>query len=219
MFQDRTDAAEQLARALQAYQGRNPLVLAIPRGAVPIGCVLAKRLGGELDVVLVRKLGAPGQPELAVGAIDESGWCYVTPYAANLGADATYLRAEQRRQQHTLQARRARYTPIRTPIDPAGRTVIVVDDGLATGATMMAALHSVRHRHPARLVCAVPVASREALQQIRPLVDETVCLLAPHDFGAVGGYYQDFTQVEDATVEALLRTCTGTTEGEPPHHH
>jgi len=205
MFQDRTDAAEQLARALQAYQGLHPLILAIPRGAVPIGRVVAERLGGELDVVLVRKLGAPGQPEFAVGAMDESGWCYITPYAANLGADIAYLHAEQRRQRHTLQERRARYTPIRAPIDPAGRLVIVVDDGLATGATMMAALHSVRHRRPARLVCAVPVASRDALAQIRPLVDDVVCLLAPPDFEAVGQYYRDFTQVEDATVEALLK--------------
>ena len=205
MFRNRTDAAEQLARALHAYRGQHPLVLAIPRGAVPMGQLLAQRLGGELDVVLVRKLGAPGQPELAVGAMDESGWSYVAPYAAQLGADAAYLQAEKRRQLQTLRARRARYTPIRAPIDPAGRTVNVVDDGLATGATMVAALHSVRNHHPARLICAVPVASPEALEQVRPMVDEVVCLLAPIDFGAVGQYFDDFDQVEDDTVEALLR--------------
>ena len=163
MFDDREDAARQIAKRLAAYKGRNALVLAIPRGAVPMGRTLADALGAELDVVLVRKLGAPGNPELAVGAIDETGWAYVADYAGEVGADAAYLEREKEKQLATLRKRRAQYTPHRHPVDPAGRIAIVVDDGLATGATMMAALHAVRAKNPARLVCAVPVASPDSL--------------------------------------------------------
>ena len=205
IFRDRIDAAQQLAKALSAYQGKNPLVLAIPRGAVPMGRVLADALGGELDVVLVRKLGAPGSPEFAVGAIDENGWAYVADYAAEAGADEDYLRREKLAQSKVLKARRAQYTPQRAPIDPRGRVAIVVDDGLATGATMIAALHSVRARGPARLVCAVPVAARDSLEKVRPYADEVVCLGTPESFRAVSLFYRSFPQVEDQEVEALLR--------------
>ncbi len=205
MFHDREDAARQLADRLSAYRGQNPLVLAIPRGAVPMGKLLAERLGGEFDVVLVRKLRAPWQPELAIGAVDESGWCTIAPYAAEVGADQDYIAEEKHRQLDTLRSRRVQYSPLRLPIDPAGRTVIVVDDGLATGATMTAALHGLRQRHPLKLVCAVPVSSREALENIRPMADEVVCLHAPDAFGSVGQWYRDFPQVEDDEVIALLR--------------
>ena len=204
MFRDRIDAAHQLARALAAYRGKNPLVLAIPRGAVPMARELADALGGELDVVLVHKLGAPGNAELAVGAIDETGWCYIADYAAEASADEAYLAREKRAQVEMLRARRSLYTPARRPIDPAGRVAIVVDDGLATGATMIAALHAVRVRNPARLVCAVPVAAPESLARIRPYADQVVCLEAPADFRAVGRFYRQFPQVEDGEVVAIL---------------
>jgi len=204
-FRDRTDAAGQLAAALSAYRGKNALVLAIPRGAVPMGRVLAGALGAELDIVLVRKLRAPGSPEFAVGAIDESGWAYVANYAAEVGADEAYLREEKNRQLETLRSRRAQYTPQRPPHDAAGRIAIVVDDGLATGATMIAALHAVRAKKPARLVCAVPVAAPDSLEKVRAYADEVVCLATPREFHAVSQFYDAFPQVEDEEVVRLLQ--------------
>lgn len=205
VFANRTHAADQLAVALQAYRGRHPLILAIPRGAVPMGQRLAHALGGELDVVLVRKLRAPFNPEFALGSIDESGWAYIADYAESAGGTPAYLAQEKATQLATLRARRAQYTPLRPPIDPAGRIIIVVDDGLATGATMISALHALRDRKPARLVCAVPVAPPDTLEKIRPYADEVVCLEAPDNFRAVGQFYAEFPQVEDSEVIEILR--------------
>jgi predicted phosphoribosyltransferase len=204
VFDDRLDAGRRLARALAAYRGRNPLVLAIPRGAVEMGAMLAAELEGELDVVLVKKLRAPGSPEFAVGAVDETGWTYIAPHAAMAGADARYLAQEKQVELELLRKRRAQYTPARAPADPAGRVAIVVDDGIATGASMIAALHAVRAKKPARLVCAVPVAAPDSLEQVRPYADEVVCLEAPAYFHAVGQFYRQFPQVEDEEVVALL---------------
>lgn len=218
MFTDRIDAAERLADALWHYRDRNALVLAIPRGAVPMGAVLARRLQAQLDVVLVRKLRAPEAPEYAVGAIDETGWAYVTPYAEAAGATPEYLEEEKRTRLAELRRRRSLYSSGRPAIDPGGRVTIVVDDGLATGATMIAALHSVRARHPARLVCAVPVAAPDSLEGVRPYADEVVCLHAPAGFSAVGQFYLSFPQVEDEEVVALLRAPGGTeAEGKARH--
>ena len=204
MFESRIDAARHLAKALAKYQGRNPLVLAIPRGAVEMGRVLADELEGELDVALVRKLGAPYSAEFAVGAIDETGWAYIADHAASAGADEAYLEREKRTQLEILRQRRAQYTPHRPPVDPQGRIAIVVDDGLATGATMIAALHAARAKQPERLVCAVPVAAPDSLELVRPYCDEVVCLEAPPGFFAVGQFYREFRQVEDDEVIELL---------------
>jgi len=212
-FESRIDAARRLAEALAHYRGRNPLVLAIPRGAVPMGRVLADELEGELDVVLVRKLRSPASSEFAVGSIDESGWAYVAEYAASAGADQAYLEQEKRFQLEVLHKRRAQYTPRRAPIDANGRIAIVVDDGLATGATMIAALHAARAKQPARLVCAVPVAAPESLELVRSHADEVICLDAPEGFFAVGQFYGEFRQVDDEEVIALLAAETGATQG------
>lgn len=205
LFANRHQAADRLAAALAAYKGKHPLILAIPRGAVPMGLRLAQALGGELDVVLVRKLRAPFNPEFALGSIDESGWSYIADYAESAGGTPAYLEQETKAQLDTIKKRRAQYTPLRPPIDPAGRTVIVVDDGLATGATMISALHALRAQKPARLVCAVPVAPPDTLEKIRGYADEVVCLQTPAFFQAIGQFYADFPQVDDEEVIEILR--------------
>lgn len=203
-FKDRNEAAALLAEKLTQYRGCNPLILAIPRGAVPMGKILAEQLQGDLDVVLVRKIGAPGNPEYAIGAVDESGWVYLTDAAEMTIASQTYIEQEKQRQVAICQMRRKQYTPLKQPIDPAGRVVIVIDDGLATGATMNAALHAIRVRKPAELVCAVPVAAEDSLEKVKAFADSVVCLLVPPYFMAVGQFYRDFAQVEDEEVERIL---------------
>ncbi len=205
LFDDRADAGRQLARALDTYRSSNPLVLAIPRGALPIGRIVADALSGSLDVVLVRKLGAPNNPEFAIGSVGESGHMIVAEYAERAGADSRYIADEAARQLETIRRRRAMFDRDHVPISPAGRTVIVVDDGLATGATMTAALHEVRARKPAKLVCAVPVGSPDAVARVRPLCDALVCLSIEPDFSGVGQFYRDFRQVEDAEALAIMK--------------
>jgi putative phosphoribosyl transferase len=206
MFQDRLDAARQLTRALQKYRDQNPLVLAIPRGAVPMGVLIAQALNGQFDVVLVRKLRAPFQPEVAIGAVDETGLAYLSPDASAMGIDPHYVKDEIKQQMKKLKSRRQQYNAIQAPIPVKERVVIVVDDGLATGATMMSALNALRQHHPQRLVCAIPVASPGALAKVKPLADETVCLSTPEDFMAVAQFYRQFPQVSDAQVLACLQT-------------
>ena len=214
-FRDRREAAQQLAEKLSDYKGKNPLVLAIPRGAVPMAKIIADQLDGEYDVVLVRKLRAPFNPEFAIGSIDESGWTYIPDYAVSAGGTPEYLESEKQLQLETIRKRRAQYTPIRPPIDPAGRIVIVIDDGLATGSTMISALHGLRVKNPAKLICAIPVSPPDTLEKVAQMADEVVCLEAPFNFHAVGQFYADFPQVEDEEViEILKRRGQKETRGE-----
>lgn len=206
MLADRADAARQLAAALARFRTSNPLVLGIPRGGVPMARLIADELQGDLDVVLVRKLRAPGNPEYAIGAIDESGWSFLTSEATWVRPSPEYLEEEKRAQLEVIRERRRAYTALRPARDPGGRIVIVVDDGLATGATMMAALHALAAKHPARLVCAVPIAPPETIEKVKAYCDAVVCLATPRDFSAVGQFYRSFPQVSDEEVVAALAT-------------
>lgn len=205
-FHDREEAAQYLVERLHAYRDQNPLVLAIPRGAIVMGRIIADELKGELDVVLVRKLRAPGHPELAIGSIDEAGNAVLTDYGERLHIPESYLDGEKRLQLETLKRRRIAYTRAHEPANPIGRVVIVVDDGIATGATMLAALESIRQRKPRKLIAAAAVAPPENVERVRAVADEVVCLVTPADFYAVGQFFDDFREVTDDEVVALLKT-------------
>ena len=203
-FKNREHAAQLLVDRLSPfYKNKNPLVLGIPRGAVPMAGIIADALGGEMDVVLVRKLGHPLQPELAIGAIDENGHVFLYDYAFEI--EPEYLDLEKNRQLEVLQRRRAQYTPQRRPIDAHGRIVIVVDDGIATGSTMTAALRAVRAQKPKKLIGAVAVASPDAARAMLHEADAMVCLKVPAEFDSVGQFFTDFSQVSDEDVAALLQ--------------
>ncbi len=206
MFRNREDAARQLAGRLKGRELHDPLVLAIPRGGVATGAVLARELGADLDVVLSRKLRAPGQPELAVGAVTEEGRVYLNHHArAFLDLMEDHLGKERRYQLGEIARRKKLFRGARPPAPVAGRSVIVTDDGIATGSTMIAALREVQAQGPREVIVAVPVASPDRLEEVRRWCDDVVCLLCPEDFWAIGQYYEDFAPVEDDEVVKLLR--------------
>ncbi|HEX9758291.1 MAG TPA: phosphoribosyltransferase family protein [Nitrospiria bacterium] len=205
IFKNREEAAYQLAEKLKEYKGRNPLILAIPRGAVPMARIISDALEGEMDVVLVHKLRAPFQPELAIGSVDETGQTFLNKNMQGIDITHSYILKEKEAQIEMLRKRRARYTPIHTPISPTNRIVVIVDDGIATGSSMIAALHVVRVKNPKKLVAATAVAPFDSLQVIRELADDTVCLEVPADFMAVGQFFEEFSQVSDDEVIAILQ--------------
>jgi len=214
MFRNREDAGRRLARRLKGRQLYDPIVLAIPRGGVVIGAVLARQLGADLDVVLSRKLRAPAQPELAVGAIGEDGQVYLNRDTQDaLRQCQDYLEDERRHQLAEIARRKKLFRAARPKAPVAGRSVIVTDDGIATGATMIAALHVVKAEGAREVLVAVPVASPARLAEVGTWCDDVVCLLAPEDFWAIGQFYEDFTQVADAEVVALLREFAPATRG------
>jgi putative phosphoribosyl transferase len=206
IFADRAEAGWLLVERLRGESLEKPLVLAIPRGGVEVGAVLARGLGAELDVVLSRKLRAPHQPELALGAVSENGEVYLNHFASAMtDAGDAYVEAERQRQLGEIARRKTMFRAVRPRAPIAGRTVILTDDGIATGATMIAALHWVRSAGAKEIVVAVPVAAPDRLDAIRPLCDRLVCLEEPEAFWAIGQFYRDFEQVEDARVVELLR--------------
>jgi predicted phosphoribosyltransferase len=213
-FRDRAEAGRLLADRLRHYAGRDDvIVLALPRGGVPVGYEVAKALGAPLDVFVVRKLGVPGYEELAMGAIASGGLIVLNPEALEAlsisEADIHRAAAVELRE---LERREEVYRGGHDPPDVAGKTVILVDDGLATGATMRAAALAVRQLHPARVVVAVPVAAAETCDDFRDVVDEIVCSVTPRPFRAVGLWYEDFSQTSDDEVRELLLRLNKRTE-------
>jgi len=206
-FRDRAHAGRVLARALLAYAGRDDVVvLALPRGGVPVAAELARALGAQLDVFVVRKLGLPGHEELAMGAVAPGGVLILDDrLVRGLGIPDEVLQETVEKELRELERREAAYRAGRPPLDLEGKTVILVDDGLATGATMRAAALALRKYKPARVVVAVPVASAETCDEFRADVDEIVCALTPSPFHAVGLWYDDFSQTSDEEVRELLR--------------
>ena len=207
-FVDRHEAGRQLAAALQRYRAEHPLVLALPRGGVPVAYEVANALGADLDLLLVRKIGAPGQPELGLGAVVDGAnpQVVLNEQAMRLtGASRQYLEVEVERQLQELERRRRAYFGNASPRPTTRRTVIVVDDGIATGGTIRSALRAIRRTKPAKLILAVPVAPRDTLSALATEADEIVVLTTPEPFYAVGAHYADFTQTTDEEVKGLLQ--------------
>lgn len=211
IYRNRTEAGRLLGQRLQAegyavsVTARPPLVLAVPRGGIEVAVPIAEALGAELDVVLARKLRAPFQPELAIGAVSEDGIVSLNPDTAALpGMDDGYVREERSRQLAEIARRRELYRAVRPAATVAGRTVILTDDGIATGATMIAAIRTARTAGARKIVVAVPVGAPERLAAIESLCDRLLCLQSPADFMAVGQFYREFPQVDDARVVKLL---------------
>jgi len=207
IFEDRVDAGRRLAKRLEGYAHRaDVVVLGVPRGGVVVASEVAMALGVPLDVFLSRKLGVPGQTELAFGAVSASGGRYLDEYILRTtgitNAQVEWITAEVRKE---LDRRASVYRGGRPPLDVSGKTVLLVDDGVATGASVYAAILALRQMEPARLLLAVPVAPASAWEWLRTVVDEIVCLDLPEPFAAVGGFYRNFAQVEDVEVVRLLQ--------------
>ena len=204
-FRDRRDAGRALGLRLAGLGVRRPLVLGLARGGVVVAHEVALATEGRLDVLAVRKLGAPAQPELAIGAVASGGGRALnTGLIERLGVDLRHVVEAAARESADLAARERDYRGGRPPLDPAGQPVVLVDDGLATGATMRAAVAGVRTRRPGSLTVAVPVAAPDTAAELRPAVDELVCLCVPDLFMAVGDWYEEFDPVEDEQVRRLL---------------
>lgn len=201
LFENRLDAAMQLIPLLKKYTGEDAVVLAIPRGAVPMGYCIAKALELPLDILLTKKIGHPGNPELAVGSVSLEG--SVTD--PRFDVDPDYLEHEILRIRAMLRERYTKFMGQRTPVAWTGKTLIIVDDGIATGNTMLASIDLVRRHAPGKVVVAIPVAAEAALQLLKRKADEVVCLDAPDDFFAVGEYYRDFSEVTDEDVIECLQ--------------
>ncbi len=207
-FHDRFEAGRALGEALKEKDLSDPIILALPRGGVPVGLEVARALRAPLGLVLVRKIGVPFQPELAAGAVvdgDDPEIVYNDDVVRLAGVEESDLKVIADRELREIERRRKLYFSDRSRISPVGRSIIVVDDGLATGATMRAALHGLKRKSPANLLVAVPVAPADTIEKLRGEADDVVCLAQPEPFRAIGLYYANFTQLSDADVIALLK--------------
>ncbi|KLK90184.1 phosphoribosyltransferase [Microvirga vignae] len=206
-FRDRTDAGHQLVPRLMAYAADDVVVLALPRGGVPVAFEVAKALRAPLDLIFVRKIGAPGHAEYGVGAVVDGAHPQIVLNEEALGllhVPPGYIEAETQRQLQEIERRRQHYLAGRRPVDVQGRVAIVVDDGIATGSTVRAALKGLAQARPARLILAVPVAPKDTVDRLRAEADEVICLMTPEPFYAVGQHYDDFRQTSDREVTTLL---------------
>lgn len=211
-FADRTDAGRQLAERLAGLDLADPVVLALPRGGLPVAAPVSAALKAPLDLLIVRKIGVPGYEELAAGAVvdgDAHQAVFNRDVLASLGKTEADFADAVRSKLAEIEARRTAYLGPRKPVPLAGRTAIVIDDGIATGATVKAALKGLRLRQPARIILAVPVAPADTLAELEPLVEQVVCLETPPHFYAVGAHYRDFTQVSDRAVAEIMRSANG----------
>lgn len=205
-FKDRYDAGRRLAEALKSYAGhQDVIVLALPRGGVPVGYEVAKALGADLDVLIVRKLGVPGQPELAMGAIASGGALYLNEEIVSLaGVSPRDIKVVLEKERQELARREELYRGLHPTLQIKGRTVILVDDGIATGASMHVAIMALRSSKPSRIIVAVPVCPVDAAERFRALADAFVSVLTPVPFGAVGQFYEWFDQTSDEEVRSLF---------------
>jgi putative phosphoribosyl transferase len=206
-FRDRADAGRQLVPRLMIYAGQNPVVLALPRGGVPVAFEVAQALRAPLDLIFVRKIGAPGHAEYGLGAVVDGAHPQVVlneEALSLLNVPPGYIEEETQRQLKEIERRRQHYLAGRQPVDVAGRIAIVVDDGIATGGTVRAALKGLSRARPARLILAVPVAPRDTIERLKAEADEVICLMTPEPFYAVGEHFDDFSQTSDREVTTLL---------------
>jgi putative phosphoribosyl transferase len=206
-FRDRAEAGRQLARQLMTHAGQNPVILALPRGGVPVAFEVARALRAPLDLIFVRKIGAPGHAEFGLGAVVDGDHPQVVLNEYALGyvkVPLGYIEAETERQLQEIDHQREHYLAGRRPVDVEGRVAIVIDDGIATGGTVRVALKGLSRARPAQLILAVPVAPADAIERLRTEADDVVCLLTPEPFYAVGEHYDDFRQTSDQEVTTLL---------------
>lgn len=205
-FIDRADAGRQLAERVRlAYAYSDPVVYALPRGGVAIGIEIAHILGAPIDLIIPRKIGHPTDPEYAIGAVAEDG--HLIANASEIATvDKDWLQTEVKAQQAEAIRRRTTYLAGRPPIDIAGKTALIVDDGIATGLTMRCAIAELKHRNPKKIILAVPVAPKDTLEELSTMVDDIICLITPTHMGSISSFYDTFPQVEDVEVVELLRT-------------
>ncbi|MDD3905763.1 MAG: phosphoribosyltransferase family protein [Candidatus Omnitrophica bacterium] len=206
LFRDRKEAGRILAGALEDFKGQGTVILGIPRGGVVVAEEASELLNTEFDIIFSRKISAPDNPELAIGAINEGGKVFLDAYfVSRIAVSEDYIKAEVKRQAEEIARRSILFRRIIPKVSLEAKTVIIVDDGLATGSTMQASLYAVRQEKPARLIAACPVASSDAVEKVRNYCDEVICLKVPEFFSAVGQFYKNFNQTTDEDVVAILK--------------